>query len=422
MFEKKVLKNGLRMITVPIQGTEVVTILILVKAGSRYENKKNSGISHFTEHLFFKGTKKRPSSLAIATEIDSVGGELNAFTSKEYTGYFVKISKKYLEKALEVLADILQHSLFRPKDIEKEKPVILQEISMYEDTPIQKIGQLFEETLYNNHPLGQDVLGIKETVLNLKCQDFQNYLAKFYKANNILITLSGGLDKPEKIQRLVEKYFHFPPMKKNPVFKKIIERQIMPQVKLKNQKTEQAHLCVGVRGYNCDSPKRFVVEVISALLGGGMSSRLFEEIREKNSLAYYVKTENQTFKDCGFMYTQAGVDPKNTIKTIQIILKAMVALKDKLVPLKELEKAKEFLKGKIILEIEDSFALAELIGLQALLNKKTRTPKEIFAEIDKVSAEDIRQVAQEIFVDSKLNLAVISPKVNINSLRKILKF
>ncbi len=422
MFKKTVLKNGLRLLTIPVKGTDVITVLVLVKAGSRNEKAQIAGISHFAEHIFFKGTKKRPSQIAIASEIDGVGGEMNAFTSKEFTGFYIKVSKKHLEIAMDVLADMLQNHLFRPQDIKKEKGVIIQEINMRNDTPLIYVQELFEQVLYNGHPLGRDIVGSKDTVLNISPESLKGYITSLYTADNIIVCLAGAIGEAKDLIKAVPDYFKFAPAEKVATFKKIIERQKESQIAIKKQKTEQTHFCLGARGYPADHRKRYILEVLSALLGGGMSSRLFEQVREKRGLAYYIKSQVQTYKDCGYLQVQAGVEHQKAVKTISVILKELEKLKSKPVGQKELQKAKEFLKGGITLEIEDSFALARLISLQELLEKKTRTPDEIFKEIDKVSAKDIRDVAEELFTGSGLNLAVIGPDKSENKIKKILKF
>ncbi len=421
MFKKTILKNGLRLLTIPVKGTDVITVLVLIKAGSRNEKAKLAGISHFAEHVFFKGTKKRPSQIAIASEIDGVGGEMNAFTSKEYTGFYIKASKDHFKLSLDVLADILQNPLFRPQDIKKEKGVIVQEINMYQDTPLIYVSELFEQRLYAGHPLGRDIIGSKNTVLNVSAESLRDYIASLYTADNVIVCVAGAIGEAKDLVKSVSDYFKFVSAEKVATFKKIIERQKEPQIAIKKQKTEQTHFCLGVRGYPADHPKRYILEVLSALLGGGMSSRLFEQVRDKRGLAYYIKSAVQTYKDCGYLQVQAGVEHQKMAKAILVILKELGRLKSKKVPQKELQKAKEFLKGSITLEIEDSFALAQLISLQELLKKKTRTPAEIFKEIDKVTAEDIRLVAEELFVNEGLNLAVIGLDKSESKIKKILK-
>jgi predicted Zn-dependent peptidase len=421
MFEKKILKNNLRLITVPIKGTKAVTVLVLIKAGSRNETDKIAGISHFTEHMFFKGTKKRPNNLAIATEIDSVGGEINAFTTKEFTGYFIKIAKKHTEKAMDVLSDMLENPEFRPTDIEKEKPIIIQEYNMYEDTPVVKVGELLEQSLYQKHPLGRDIIGFKNSILNINQKDFQDYYKKLYKSENVVIVLSGAVKKIEELKPLVEKYFSFEPLETVTTFQEVVENQKAPQMILKKQKTEQVHLGFGVRGYDANDDRKYILEIISAILGGGMSSRLFSEIREKRSLAYYVKSENQTFTDAGYLYVQVGVDQKNLQLALKIIIDNLEILKNEKVSSKELKKVKEFLKGRITMHTEDSFDVGQFIGLQELLDKETKTPEEVIKMLDKVSVEDIQKTAQELFINKNLNLAVIAPKVDESLLKKILK-
>lgn len=425
MYQKKILKKGLRLLTIPIKGTNVVTLLILVKTGSRNEKESVAGISHFAEHMFFKGTKNRSTQIKIATEIDGVGGEMNAFTSKEFTGFYIKISKKHLELAIDVLADILQNSLISPTEIKKEKGVILQEMNMYQDTPVQYVQSLFEQVMYPDHPLGRDVIGSKETILNLKKKDFEEYIQNMYTIKNIVICVSGAEDKVKIVSSLISKHFQFKPASKVMGYEKIIENQQEPHILVKRQKTEQTHFCMGVRGYHINHPQKYILEVLSTLIGGGMSSRLFEEIREKRGLAYYIKSDTESYQDCGFFVIQAGAEHPKMPGAILVILQELKKITYRPVNInsaqKELKKAQEYLKGKITLNIEDSFALAQLFGIQELLADRVESIDEIFKKIDQVTLKDITKTAQELITDSNLNLAIIGPVKNEDKIRKILK-
>ena len=421
MFHRTKLKNGMRLITIPVKGSDVVTVLVLIKAGSRYEPANLAGISHFSEHMFFKGTKKRPTVMAISSEIDGVGGATNAFTAKEYTGFYIKVAKKYLNLAIDVLADILQNSTFQDREINNEKGVILQEINLDHDTPLIYIQKFFDQLLYSGHPLGRDILGEKKTVVQIQREDFVNYLKNLYTAENTVVVITGALAEAKNIENTIQSNFQFPPTKKVNSFERIIECQKEPNSIFKKQKTKQTHLCLGVRGYSHVDPKKYILEIISSIIGGGMSSRLFNEIRDKRGLAYYIKSSFEAYKDCGYLMIQAGVDHKNLKRTIWVILKELTKLKNHRISPKELTKAKEYLKGTITLNIEDSLVLAELIGLQELLHEETLDIKEIFEKIDQVSPEDVQAVAQELFVNSGLNLAIISGKDDREQIKNILK-
>ncbi|HLC39082.1 MAG TPA: pitrilysin family protein [Patescibacteria group bacterium] len=422
LYQKKIINNGLRLLTIPVKATNVVTVLVLVKAGSRYELDEIAGISHFAEHMFFKGSEKRPSTLAIATAVDAVGGEMNAFTSKEFTGFYIKVSKDYLELALDVLSDLLQAPLFKPKEIEKEKGVIRQEINMYEDTPIKYVDDLIEVALYGDHPLGRLIIGDKKTVSGLNLEKLKKYLYNLYLAKNALVVVSGAFESEAKTQKLVAKYFHLPKTGKPAAFEKIRENQSEPKIICRTQKTEQSHLVLALRGYSARDPKKYILKVISVILGGAMSSRLFLEIREKRGLAYYIKASAPTYLDAGYLMIKAGLENTKVKAAIKIILKELTKLKTKKVAAAELKKAKEYIKGNVNLDIEDSFAQAQFYGLQELLLDKIKTPAEVFKLVDKVTPEDILKTANELFSDYNLNLAIIGPNFKPENFKNILTF
>lgn len=413
--QKTILPNKLRVLTIPMS-VESVTALVLVRVGSRYETRQNNGISHFLEHMAFKGTKKRPSTQEIATLIDGIGGEFNAFTGKEATGFYIKAASAHLPLILDVLSDMLLNSCFDPGEIEKERKVILEEINLYEDTPARKIIDLYEELLYGDHPLGWDTAGKREVIAKLKRVDFLNFLENFYSSQNMVVTIAGGV-KGGKVPGLVAKYLGNLKPFDTLSYKKVRESQKRPQVKLKYKKTEQAHLCLGVRTFPLTDPDRFPLAVLTAILGEGMSSRLFLEVRERRGLSYYVRSFSEHYLDCGTMFTQAGVDLKRIEEGIKVIIEEYGKLKVQSlrgtslgqVRNEELVKAKEYLKGHLILELEDSRTVASFFGTQEILERKIRTPPEIMGEIEKVTVKDLGRVARNIFFPEKLNLAIIGP-------------
>ena len=283
---RKVLKNGLRLITIPMPSFESATVMVMVGAGSRYETPKNNGISHFLEHMAFKGTEKRPNAQAIASLIDGIGGEFNAFTSKEVTGYFVKSAAAHVDLSLDILADMLSNSKLDATELEKEKGVILEEINLYEDTPARKIGDIFEGLLYGDTPMGWDIAGRKEVIKAITRQDFVDYMGSLYSADNITVVVAGGVDTLI-IEASAEKYFG--DMKSFDTLRhtKLVENQVKPELTIKQKTTEQVHIAIGFRTVSIDSEEKHALSVLSAILGGGMSSRLFSEVREKRGLAYY---------------------------------------------------------------------------------------------------------------------------------------
>jgi len=387
---------------------ESATVLVMVRAGSRYETKQNNGISHFLEHMAFKGTAKRPSALAISTLIDGVGGEFNAFTSKEATGFYIKSSKNHIDLSLDVMSDMLQNSLFDPIEIDKERGVILEEINLYEDTPVRKIGDIFEKLLYSDTPMGWDIAGEKDVIRKIQREDFVNYMSSLYSADNIAVVVAGGIEK-DNAERLVKKYFGEMKSFKTIKHEKVIENQTKPELFVKHKKTEQVHIAIGVRTVSINSPKRFSLSLLAAILGGGMSSRLFHEVREKRGLAYYVRSNSDYYEDCGNFVTTAGVDFKRADEAIKVIVDEYkkIANGELGISKEELRKAKEFVKGHLVLELEDSRSVAGFYGSQELLEKRVDNPEEVISRIEEITAEEVQEVAKPFFAKDQLNLAVI---------------
>jgi len=420
MFRKTTLKNGLRILTVPQKNTQAVTVLVLVGTGSKYEKKEISGISHFLEHMFFKGTKKRPSSLAIAELLDRVGGIYNAFTSQEATGYFAKVEASNFELAMDWVSDIFLNSILPEKEIGKEKKVITEEINMIYDHPMSYIGVLWLKLLYGDQPAGWSIAGTKESVAKINSRKLLKYREKQYCSENTIVAIAGNF-KDKSAVNLVKKYFSKIKTEKPIEKPKVIEKQKNPQCLLEEKKTDQTHLHLGARGFNLFHPRRYVQEVLGAILGGMMSSRLFTEIRERLGLAYYVSTETEEGPDTGFLVTQAGVDNQKVEKAILAILKEYKEMARKEVSLSELKKAKDNIKGRMALLLEPSDAQAFFYAGQELLERKILVPKEIFNKINQVSRTDILTTAREIFRPEKLNLALIGPFKDKEKFQKLLK-
>jgi len=421
-FQRKILSNGLRVIAVPMPSLESVTALIMVGAGSRYENKSNNGISHFLEHMAFKGTEKRSTALDIMTLIDGIGGEFNAFTGKEITGYYIKSSKNHIEICLDVISDILQNSKFDKNEIEKERGVILQEINMYEDAPMRKIGDVYERLVFGNTPLGWDIAGEKLNIQNMQRQDFLDYMAKLYSADNMTVVIAGGVVAREAFE-LAEKYFGKMSTFDALGYKKVELSQTKPQVFIKQKKTEQAHIAIGFRTAGSLTPDRYPLAVLSAILGGGASSRLFHEVREKRGLAYFIRTNSEHYKDNGVLSTFAGLDPQKIEEAIKVIMEEYKkATEGKFGGENELRKAKEFLKGHLVLELEDSRAVAGFYGQQELLEDKIENVDEVIKKIEAVSKDKLQAVAKKYFIESNLNLAIIGDFHNTSRFESLLRF
>jgi len=420
MLKKTTLKNGLRIITLPQKTSQAVTVLVLVGTGSKYEKKEINGISHFIEHMFFKGTKKRPSLQAVSETLDKIGGIYNAFTSEEYTGYFAKVEASHFDLALDWVSDIFLNSTLPEKEIEKERGVIIEEINMYYDDPMSYVQILWPKLLYGNQPAGWPVAGTKESLAKIKREDLINYLGNQYVASNTLICLAGKFEESSAIEK-VKKYFSKIKLKKPKEKSKLLEKQKKPNLLLEERETDQTQLCLGVRTYNLFHPQKYALELLGTILGGMFSSRLSLIIRGELGIAYYISTSVESNPDTGFLVTAAGIDNKKVEKAISAILREYKKISQKRVPKDELKKAKDYTKGKMALLLETSDAQASFYGLQELLKKEILTPEEIYQRIDKVSQLDIMKVAKDIFKPEKLNLALIGPFKDKNKFQKLLK-
>ena len=421
MYRKTTLKNGLRIITVPQKETKATTVLVLVKTGSKYEEKNISGISHFLEHMLFKGTKKRKNPKDVAEQLDRVGGDYNAFTGEEYTGYYAKVDMAHFDIAMDWVSDIFLNSKIPSKEIEKERGVIVEEINMYNDNPMMYIDELWKTILYGDQPAGWDIAGTKETVSKIKRTDILNYIGSQYAAKNTIICVAGNFKEKETIEK-VKRYFSKIKEGEAKGKLKVVENQTDPQSLVYYKKINQGNLALGVRGVNTFHPDKYVFEVMAVILGGMMSSRMFIEVREKLGAAYYVRTYNNSDTDTGSLVTFAGVDNNKTNKVIETILREYKKLCKVKVSDKELKKAKDYIKGKMVLSLESSDAQASFYGSQELLKNGIMTIEEIFKKIEKVKAADVMRVAKDIFKEDKLNLAIIGPFKDKEQFKKLLRF
>ncbi len=422
-YKLRKLPNGVRLIVVPVPSLESATLTIWVKTGSRNETDKLSGISHFLEHLVFKGGKKRQTAKEIAEAVDAIGGEFNAGTSKEWTNFYIKAPASKLETAFDVLADMVLTPALRQEDLDREKGVIVEEIGMYEDTPLMKIDDVFENVIFKGHHLGRDIIGTKETITGFKRDDFVKYRQAHYHPNNILLTVAGGIDQNE-VYELALKYFaHLDGKRsKNKGFSKFRSKQRKPTVLLHSKKKDQAHFILGFRASEMDSPDRFAETLLATILGGGMSSRLFTEIREKRGLAYAVRGGRDAYLDCGYISIYAGVDPKKIEEALKVTLEQcyLVSNGKSLITAAELAKAKEYVKGHLALSLEDTKAVNTFFGIRQLLLDKIETPEEIVKALDKVTVGDIVAAAKKNFKPERLNLAIIGPYQTAKQFEKIL--
>ncbi|HLD21657.1 MAG TPA: pitrilysin family protein [Patescibacteria group bacterium] len=419
------LKSGIPVILAPMKGTQVVTALILFKVGSRHENARNNGVSHFVEHLFFKGTEKRPTTLDISRELDGVGADFNAFTSKDWTGYYVKVASRHTRLAVDILEDILFHPLFDQNEIDRERGVIIEEINMYEDNPMVTAEEMVEELLYGkHHPLGYRIAGPKENIQRMSRQEIIAYRDEHYHPGNMVVLLAGNL--PKNIKQLVWKYFSEIPKRKQktPIYKKFEFTQKAPRILVHKKNTAQAHLALSFPGPTHLSKQLVVANVLSTVLGGSMSSRLFIHVRERQGLCYYIRSSVNPYEDMGAITIQAGFDKTRIHQAILAIIEQLKFMRSSFVSSEELQRAKEFLIGKMSLRFEDSENVASWLGSQALFHKKIKMVTDIEKEIQSVTAQQIIQLAKKIFVSSNSNLAIIGPfqKQQQKSFEKHLQF
>lgn len=421
IFHKTTLKNGLRIITTPMESTKAVTVLVLVGTGTKYERKEINGISHFLEHLFFKGTKNRPARGQISKELDRLGAVYNAFTGKEETGFYVKVDSRHFDFTLDILSDILLNPLFPQGEIEKERGAIFEEINMIQDTPMRFIDELWENLLYGNQPAGWMISGTKESMTAIQRNDIVEYFREQYVAKNMVVSIAGDRDDGTTVAK-IKKYFQGIKSRNFRRKSKVQESQTKPQITSHFKQTDQTHLVLGVRAFGLFDERKYALLVLANLLGGTMSSRLFSALREKRGWAYYVYALPEHYTDSGYFSCAAGINNQKAREAIRIILKEYQKTMQKKVSPGEIKKAKDNLKGRLYLGLETSDSVAGYIGGQEIFNQKILTPDEVCAKIDKVTADDILMLAKQIFRNNRLNLAMIGPFKDHKKFQSLLKF
>jgi predicted Zn-dependent peptidase len=418
-FQLDRLDNGLRVVTAPIESAQSVTCAIMLAAGSRYETAQTNGIAHFSEHMFFKGTEKRPTARDISKEIDAIGGEFNAFTGKEYTAYYVKCAAESRDVALDVLVDMLRNSKFAPEEIDREKGVIIEEMNMYFDTPRDFIGGVYEGLLYGDQPLGWDIIGRKETVRSATHDTFREYLDQWYKPGRMVVGLGGAIGDGlhEKLESLLGDLPSAETGEPTPIE---LATANGSRVKVHTKQSDQAHICLGVYSYPLVHPDRYALQVLATILGGGMSSRLFTEVRERRGLAYYVFGINHSYTDTGSLFSQAGVDINRIDEAVATVATELRKVATEPIPADELEKARSFAKGRFVLQLESPQGLI-MFGLRrAILEGEAPDTADVLAELDKVTVDDVQRVARELIDGGGLNLAVIGPFDDAERFEKLL--
>jgi len=419
-FERTTLDNGLRLLTASMPQVASTTVFVFYAAGTRYETAETNGIAHFAEHMFFKGTERRPTARDIGMAIDGIGGEFNAFTGKEYTGYYVRCASEHQGIALDVLTDMLRHSKFEAEEIEREKGVIIEEMNMYFDTPRDYIGGVYDSLMYGDQPLGWDIIGRKETVRAATRETFLDYVDRWYRPSRTVVGIAGRLgdETHSEVARLLGDLVpaETPP---KPALQPLPNGD-GPHVRVFTKASDQAHLVLGVPSKPLDHPDRYILQILATVLGGGMSSRLFTEVRERRGLAYYVYAINHAYTDVGSLHSQAGVDINRIDEAVTTIVDELKRIVDEEVPADELEKAKNFAKGRFVLQLENPQGLI-LFGLRReVLEGSAIEPDEVLAAIDAVTAADVQRVAQEVVGSNALRLALIGPFEDTERFEKLL--
>lgn len=416
IFQKTELPNKLRIITASLPYTRSVCVSIFIGAGSRHE--KEGGIAHFVEHLLFKGTQKRATAKELSEAIEGVGGVLNGETDKEMSILWSKVARPHFPLAIDVLSDMLLHSKFEPQEIEKERQVIIDEIKMHLDNPSYRADILIDELLWPGHPLGREVAGTKETVSQIDRESILEFVSQYYVPNNTVISIAGNVEHKEVVEALGEIFSLWHPKELIP-FQPVEEQKEGSRFKLEAKEIEQTHLCLGLHGISYLHPDRFALDLLNILLGEGMSSRLFLEIREKRGLAYGINSYVLHFQDTGSLIVSAGVDPKRFESALQAILEELEKIKEEISE-EELKRAKEFAKGRLLLRMEDTRNVANWAGGQELLIGKILSLDEVLNIIDSLTPEDLKRVAKKIIQKDKIHLAVVGPPYKEEKIAKIL--
>jgi len=420
LHQKTTLDNGLRLVTTTMPQTRSVSICIYIGVGSRYETDAEGGVSHFIEHLLFKGTDKRPTARDISGAIEGVGGIFNGGTDKEITLYWCKMPQTHFALALDVLADIVLHSKFDPAEIEKERHVIIEEINMSLDFPPQRVNMLIDELLWPNQPMGRDIAGTKESVSTITRDAMLAYMRNQYQPENVVVAVAGNIKHPQVIAA-VESVFgdwhsqqprrSYPPYQEQPAEPMLIE----------TRQTEQVQLCLALPGLSLFDPKRYTLDLLNVILGEGMSSRLFTEIRDNLGLAYSIESHIDHHLDTGSMVVYAGVDPRNLEKAVGAIMAQLAQMRQG-VSAAELTKARQLASGRMLLRMEDSRNVAGWLGGQEVLTGRIVTVDRIVAIINAITAAQLQELAEELIVDKRLRLALVGPVTKPERLEQLLKF
>jgi predicted Zn-dependent peptidase len=407
-FYRTILSNGLRVIVVPQEGSVATTVSVTVQAGSKYETKEISGISHFLEHMMFKGTERRPSALDISSELDGLGAQYNAFTSQEATSYYAKVTNEFFPRAFDVISDLYLNPVFRDEEIEKEKGVIIEEINMYEDLPNRKVQELFMELVYGDQPAGWSIAGNKDVIKGLKREDFVKYRNAHYTPKATVVVVSGGVSKDMALEEVSKKFEDVIDGSKDDKLE-VVESQSEPRELVFHKPSDQTHMVLGFRAFDMHDDRKYALRLLAGILGGGMSSRLFQKIREELGVAYYVGASDDLYSDHGLLTVSAGVQNEKVRQVVEAVLMECERMKKELVSDDELKRVKDHRIGSMTLSLETSDALGAFYGMQEVMGMDIIGPDEVARRIRAVTAEDIQKVAGEIITSNGLNVALIGP-------------
>lgn len=408
MMKRLKLSNGLRVILLPNKGSFAATAAVLVEAGSKYETKELNGISHFLEHMCFKGTAKRPKAMDIASELDGIGAKYNAFTAQEFTSYYAKVKSEFLGRAFELVSDLYLNPVFDATEIEKEKGVIIEEINMYEDLPSRRVHELFMELTYGDQPAGWSIAGRKEVIRKITREDFLKYRGAHYLPQATAVVVAGGFNEKEVLGWIKKTFGHLRVTKKKEK-PKVKESQKSPAELVKHKESDQTHLTMGFRAFDVFDERKYALQILADILGGGMSSRLFQTIREELGAAYYVNASADLYSDHGLLMMAAGVQHAKIEQVIKTALNEFGRLRKELVSKEELKRVKDHIIGNLFLSLETSDELGYFYGGQEIMGERLMSPEQFTRKIERVTAEEVKTVAAAVVKNQGLNLAVIGP-------------
>ena len=420
MYQRSVLSNELRVLTSTMSHTQSVSVVVCVGAGSRYESPELAGVSHFIEHLPFKGTKHWPTARDVSEAIEGAGGVMNASTDREMTVFWCKVALPNFNKAFSVLMDMVLNPVLDPEELEKEREIIQEELRMTYDHPSYRVDLLIDEAMWPEQAMGRDVGGTPESVANIQQDSIREYMTQQYNPANTVVAVAGNVTHEDVVQ-VLDDMTHQWKARPSLDWEPATAGGPGPLVKVERRRTDQSHLCLAVPGLALDHPDRYVLTLLNVILGDGMSSRLFLNLREVQSLAYDVNSSVSHFKDCGSLVVYCGVEPKKTNDAVRAVVNELQSMREPATE-QELTKAKEYSKGRLLLRMEDTRSVASWLGAQELLQGQVNTVDQVVDELDAVRPEDVARIAEELFEPEKLRLALVGPQGGVKTLTNLLRF